>query len=166
MYKAPKPQYAIYATGAWNAHIINGDSARAIIEPNDTYLEKKVITAQIAAITSPTCQFNAKIVPTPDATDFPPVNFKKIDLLCPNITATAASTGKSPIPVKDFANNDAKTTGNAPLKASNKSVMKNHFLPITRLTFVAPVEPEPIVLMSSPVNVFTIIYPVGIEPII
>ena len=114
---------------------------------------------------NPTCQFNARIVPTPDATDFPPVKFKNIDLLCPRITATAAITGNKPIAVKLFANIAASITGKAPLKASSKSVMKNHFLPITLFTFVAPVEPEPIFLMSSFLNAFTIIYPVGIEPI-
>ena len=33
----------------------------------------------------------------PEATDLPPLNCKKIDLLCPIITATAAMTGARPI---------------------------------------------------------------------
>ena len=93
----------MYAIGALKAHMIKGDSARAIIEPTETYLVKNVTTAQIAAIINPTCQFSARIVPTPDATDFPPVNFKNTDLLCPKITAIAANTGKSPIPVNTVA---------------------------------------------------------------
>ena len=117
----------MYAIGALKAHIIKGDSARAIIEPTETYLVKNVTTAQIAAIINPTCQFSARIVPTPDATDFPPVNFKNIDLLCPKITAIAANTGKSPIPVKVLANNAASTTIRAPLKASSNKNIKNHF---------------------------------------
>ena len=95
----------------------------------------------------------------------PPVNFKNIDLLWPIITATAARTGKSPIPAKDDVKISARTTGSAPFIASRIITVKNHFLPITRFTFVAPVEPEPIVLMSFPVKSFTIIYPVGIDPI-
>ena len=47
---------------------------------------------------------------------------------------------------------------------SNRTI-KNHFVPMTLLTFVAPVEPEPTVLMSTPLKSFTTIYPVGIEPI-
>ncbi len=146
----------MYAKGALKIHIKSGEIASAIIEPTETYLVKKVITAQIAAIMSPTCQFRARIVPTPDATDFPPVNLRKIDLLCPKITAIAANTGNKPIDVNVFAKYAARTTGKAPLNASSKRVIKNHFLPMTLLTFVAPVEPEPIVLISCPVNAFTI----------
>ena len=58
-----------------------------------------------------------------------------------------------------------KITGKAPLNASNSITIKNHFFPIIRFTLVAPVEPEPNVLISCPVKSFTIIYPVGIEPI-
>ena len=67
--------------------------------------------------------------------------------------------------MKAEANIFANTTGKAPLNASKSKVIKNHFFPITLFTFVAPVEPEPIVLISCPVKAFTIIYPVGIEPI-
>ena len=61
----------------------------------------------MTAIISPACQLSASIVPTPDATDFPPVNLRNMDLECPRITAIAANTGRSPIPanvvVKIFA---------------------------------------------------------------
>ena len=53
----------------------------AIIDPTETYFVKYVIVPQTTASISPTCQFNARIVPIPDATDFPPLKFKKIDLL-------------------------------------------------------------------------------------
>ena len=69
------------------------------------------------------------MVPTPEATDFPPVNLRNTDLLCPKITATAANTGKRPMSVKVDANIFARITGKAPLNASRRSVMKNHFLP-------------------------------------
>lgn len=136
-----------------------------MMEPKETYLEKYVIIDQARAIISPTCQFSANIVPTPDATDFPPENLRKIDLLCPKITAIAHKTGINPMEVKLVANIFAKITGKAPLNASKSITVKNHLLPITLLTFVAPVEPEPLFLMSSPVKSFTIMYPVGIEPI-
>ena len=71
----------MYAIGALNAHIINGDKINAIIEPTETYLVKKVTIDHTSAMIKPTCQLSAKIVPTPDATDFPPVNLRKIDLL-------------------------------------------------------------------------------------
>ena len=70
------------------------------------------------------------------------------------ITATAAKTGASPIEDPAVTKNLAKITGNAPLKASSKRVVKNQFLPKTLLTFVAPVDPEPIVLKSCPVLLF------------
>ena len=76
---------------------MNGDNASAIIDPSDTYFEIYVIAAQIAAIIKPTCQLRANMVPTPDATDLPPVKFKKIDLECPNITAMDDTTGNNPI---------------------------------------------------------------------
>ena len=118
------------------------------MEPKETYFETYVITAQTAAIIKPTCQLSARIVPTPDATDLPPVNFKNIDLLCPIITATAASTGSKPIDTKDVAKSLVSTTGKAPFIASRIITVKNHFLPMTRFTLVAPVDPEPIVLIS------------------
>ena len=119
---------------------------------------------QITAMLNPTGNESAKIVPTPDATDFPPVKPKKIDLLCPIRTNAAAITAVMP----EFECKNgiyvAKSTGTAPFKASKSITIKNHFLPKTLLTFVAPVEPEPIFLISSPVLVLTIKYPVGIEP--
>lgn len=114
---------------------------------------------------NPTGNESAKIVPTPDATDFPPVKPKKIDLLCPIRTNAAAITAVMP----EFECKNgiyvAKSTGTAPFKASKSITIKNHFLPITRFTLVAPVEPLPTCLISCPVNPFTIKYPVGIEPI-
>ena len=73
------------------------------------------------------------------------------------MTAIAAITGASPRALPAVINNFASITGKAPLKASSKRVIKNHFLPKTLLTLVAPVDPEPIFLISSPVFVFTII---------
>ena len=57
-------------------------------------------------------------------------------------------------------------TGTAPLSASNNITVKNHFFPRTLFTLVAPVEPEPTVLISCPVFALTTKYPVGIDPII
>lgn len=158
-------QYAIYAAGECKKYIITGEIERAIIEPAETYFEKYVIVPQIAAIIKPATQLRARIVPTPDATDLPPLKFKKQDLLCPIITETAAITGIMPYKTLFPINRVVKITGNAPLKASNSKTMKNHFFPKTLLTFVAPVEPEPIVRRSCPERHFTTMYPVGIEPV-
>src|SRR5574344_46928 len=155
----------MYEIGAFKHHIIIGESPNATIDPNDTYFESHVTTPQTIAIIIPACQSSAINVPTPDATDFPPEKFKNTDLLCPKITKIAAITGKSPISTNAFPSIVAKITGKAPFIASNTITTKNHFLPMTRLTLVAPVEPEPIVLISCPVNSFTKIYPVGIDPI-
>lgn len=81
MYNAPNAQYAIYPAGCLNAHIKNGVQANAIMEPNDTYFDVQVIVPQIAAVISPTGRDKASIVPTPEATDFPPVKPKNTDLL-------------------------------------------------------------------------------------
>lgn len=124
-----------------------------------------MISAHTRAIVSPAAQFKAIIVPTPEATDFPPLNCRNTDLLCPRITAIEASTGANPTEAPADTKNLASNTGSAPLKASSKRTIKNQFLPSTLFTFVAPVEPEPIVLMSSPVFCLTTIYPVGIDPI-
>ena len=155
----------MYASGEPRKYIINGERASAIIEPTETYLVVYVIVPQITAIISPATQLRARIVPTPDATDFPPLNPKNIDLLCPIITNIEAITGAIPNFAPAWTKRDAKITGSAPLKASSKRTIKNHFLPSTLLTFVAPVEPEPIVLISCPVFDLTIKYPVDIEPI-
>ena len=87
----------------------------------------------------------------PEATDLPPLNDKNKDLLCPTITATAATTAAIPnsaLKVTKFA---ANITGKAPFKASRSKTVKKYFVPKTLLTLVAPVEPEPICLKSSPV---------------
>ena len=79
------------------------------------------------------------------------------------ITKSADITAK--IPYVSSKNILAKITGKAPFIASKIITIKNHFFPKTRLTLVAPVEPEPINLISWLVFIFTIKYPVGIEPI-
>ena len=71
----------MYAIGALNKYIKNGDISNAMIEPTETYFVVYVIIAQTRAITAPTIQSRASIVPTPDATDFPPLNPRKQDLL-------------------------------------------------------------------------------------
>ena len=71
----------MYAIGAWKKYIIKGEIINAIIEPTETYFVVYVIIAQTTAIIAPTIQFRARIVPTPEATDFPPWKFKKQDLL-------------------------------------------------------------------------------------
>ena len=71
----------MYATGEPKKYIINGDIASAIIEPTETYFVVYVIVPQISAIIKPAIQLSARIVPTPDATDFPPLNPKNTDLL-------------------------------------------------------------------------------------
>ena len=53
--------------------ISNGDSINAITEPKETYLVKRIINNQIAAQIQPTCGQIAINVPTPVATDLPPV---------------------------------------------------------------------------------------------
>ena len=142
--------------GFLKKYINIGEIQSAIIEPKETYLLIYVMIPQIKAIDSPTKGFKAKIVPTPEATDFPPLNWRNIGLEWPIITNIAAITGNSPIESEFNVKYLAKTTGNAPFKASKSITIKNHFLPKTLLTFVAPVEPEPTVLMSFPVFVFTI----------
>ena len=68
----------------------------AIIEPKDTNLLILTIDNHRIAKTIAHCQFRARIVPKPEATHFPPVNPKKIDLLSQIRTATADKTGIIP----------------------------------------------------------------------
>ena len=134
--------------GLLKQYIKTGESDNAIIEPSETYFEIYVITPQITAIDKPANIFKAKIVPTPDATDFPPLNCKNTGLECPTITKIDAITANSPIESKFKVEYFAIKTGVAPLRASKSITIKNHFLPKTLFTFVAPVEPEPIFLIS------------------
>ena len=116
----------------------------------------------------PAIQFKPKIVPTPDATDFPPEKPRNKDLLCPIITATETATGRI-CHERRILNLTSRyferRTGISPFIASRKRTIKNHFVPITLLTFVAPVLPEPVSLISMRLECLTIRYPVGIEPI-
>lgn len=121
---APKEQYIIYAIGACKKYIIKGESDNAIIDPTETYLVEYVIIPHTMAIINPAIQLRARIVPTPDATDFPPLNCKNIDLLCPIITAIAAIIGAIPMEVPTVANILAKITGKAPFKASRNITKK------------------------------------------
>ena len=83
--------------------------------------------AQITAIVNPTNIFKASIVPTPDATDFPPLNCKKIGLECPNITKIEAETARIPYVSAVYkAASFAKRTGTAPLITSRIKTIKNH----------------------------------------
>ena len=86
----------MYPIGCLNPHIRKGVRAKAIMEPSETYFENQVIVAQITAVMSPTGNDRARIVPTPDATDLPPVNPKNMDLLWPKSTPMAAITGVIP----------------------------------------------------------------------
>ena len=68
----------------FSKYIINmGVRDIAIIDPSETYFVKKVTIPQTTAVIIPTGNERASIVPTPVATDFPPVNPKNTDLLCP-----------------------------------------------------------------------------------
>ena len=62
-------------------NIMTGVVHIAMIELSETNFVAFVITIQTSPKTTPAFQFKAKIVPNPDATDFPPVKPKKIDLL-------------------------------------------------------------------------------------
>ena len=87
----------MYAIGCLNKYIKTGESASAIIDPNETYFEIYVIIDHIIAIIIPTGKQSARIVPTPEATDLPPLKFKNTGLLCPSKTAMALRTGAKPI---------------------------------------------------------------------
>ena len=79
------------------------------------------------------------IVPAPEATDFPPVKFKKIDLLCPKIMAIPTRGAKPEKRPNFTAIIFVIATGIMPLNPSSNIVAIKPFKPRTRFTFVAPV---------------------------
>ena len=74
-----------YQTGNTNnatvLNLITENDSEYLAIIKDTYLENQVIVPQTAAVIKPTGKDNASIVPTPDATDFPPVKPKNKERL-------------------------------------------------------------------------------------
>ena len=114
------------------------------------------------ARTSISCHNDIPIITPMDvATPLPPLNLKKIDQLWPTINSSAA------IELNQFStlNNTKKKAGIRPLnRKSNNPTAMAYFLPTILSTLDAPTFPEPLFVMSCPLEKSTHIYAVGKEP--
>src|SRR6185437_2853351 len=99
-------------------------------------------------------------IPTPVATPLPPRNPNHTGKMCPTSAAIAAAAITQSSPVNAFA----ISTAAAPFAASSSNVNTPAIFPALRETFVAPVPPEPVSLISAPILPRTIKYPNGIDP--
>ena len=138
---------------------IDSFSKKYLKEITDTAKESKKIIIHVRPKTKPYIKFTLKRIPTYVATPFPPLNFNQIGKTCPKKTIKAERCKYSE------KNCCVITTGTYPLRISNiRVVAAKYLLPVLR-TFVAPILPEPIFLISwSPKNLVKI-NPKGIEPL-
>ena len=74
-------QYQTYHDEALHIHKTIGAITKATIEPTETYLKIWTIIAHIINTITPENQLSANSIPNPIETDFPPLPFKKHDLL-------------------------------------------------------------------------------------
>ena len=95
-----------------------------------------------------------------EATPFPPLNFIQTGKICPIIESAPIIIPFS-IPKKIYA----KNVGKKVLKKSRNKVNAANFLPNNLLTLVAPIFPDPNLLMSFFFKNLNIKYPNGIDPI-
>ncbi len=132
----------------------------ANIDDSDEYLNIKAVTNQTKMNRINNCVDRAPNIPKYVATPFPPLNFSHKGKICPKNTISAerfVNSGKYLIVI---------ITGIYPLRTSRHNVEKAKILfPVLR-TFVVPILPEPIFLMSLLWNIFVNIRPKGIEPLI
>ena len=109
---------------------------------------------------SPTFQERAKNIPNPVATAFPPLPLSHIGQICPEIADIPALTSINPWSLNYWA----IFTAIRPFPTSIINTKSAGHLPTFLKTFVAPVDPEPIVLRSIFLRYFPIKKPVGIDP--
>lgn len=151
------------ATGTTNTLRSNtntGIITAAIIEPSDTYRVNKTMLTKMTPAHSNAIGASTRKAPTPVATPLPPRNPSHTGKTWPTITAIAAAVNIHSSPLTLAAINTAA----APFNASSTSVKIPAALPARRETFVAPVPPDPVCLISAPTCLRTIKYPNGIEP--
>ena len=81
------------------------------------------------------------------ATPLPPLNFKNIGQLCPQMHNIAETIYMELVGLRT---NLARNSGKKPFKKSRTKTRIPHFFPTTLTTLVAPMLPEPNFLMSIP----------------
>ncbi len=137
-----------------------GKEIAPIIEDNETYLVIPKTKKKITAANKIAPGTNTINTPTVVATAFPPLNFIKIEKLCPKIAQIPTK-----ITLIDESNNIvAIKVGIAPLDISKINVKIPNLAPKTLAAFVEPVFLLPCSLTSIPLNTFPIQRAFGILP--
>ena len=130
----------------------------ANIEANEEYLNIKAITNQANINNKKDCIDKAPSIPKNVATPLPPLNFNQNGKIWPKKTIRAERF------IKSGKYLTVIITGTNPFMISKTKVRIARILfPVLR-TFVAPIFPEPIVLMSCFIKVLVNINPNGIDP--
>ena len=131
----------------------------ANIEEMEEYLNIKATAIQVNINSKLNWIDNANNIPRYVATPLPPLNFNQIGKTCPkkaNRDDNWISSGKYCIVID---------TGIKPFKISNISVVRaKNLLPVLR-TFVAPIFPDPIFLISFLKKILVNNKPKGIDPL-
>lgn len=145
------------------SQIRSGIVEAATIEPSETYRVANTISRKTIPEAPKASGASTRKTPTPVATPLPPRNPNQTGNIWPMTTKTAAAATqraleseaaleKTGMPRIDRANNTAAV----PLQASSNNVKTPAPLPARRETFVAPVPPDPVSLMSAPESARTI----------
>lgn len=105
----------------------------------------------------------ARNMPNPVETPLPPLNPKKGEYICPSRTARERMIRKRSWYCMGICL--AINKGKNPFDISSRRVITPHLIPSSRVTFVAPIFPLPLLVMSIPAVRRPITSPKGIAPI-
>ena len=138
------------------------DTIKTVNDPNiedkEEYLKIRETTNQEKINKKLNWSDKANNIPRYVATPFPPLNLSQIGKRCPknaNRDDKWINSGKCC---------EVIITAKYPFETSNKRVVKAKYLfPVLR-TFVAPIFPDPIFLISTLLKIFVNISPKGTEP--
>ena len=128
------------------------------IDDKEEYLNIRLTTNHVKIKRKLNSNDMANSIPRYVATPLPPLNFNQIGKTCPKKVMMQDNWVNSGKYFKEII------TGTYPFNTSNKSVIAaSNLFPVLR-TFVAPILPEPIFLISKFPKVFDKIKPKGIDP--
>lgn len=142
-----------------------GTIKAAVRAASEEYLNVKAIINQTAKTTTATGQQVTIKNPKLDATPLPPLNLSHIGKLCPRTPHAPAIKEALTLTASELLTSIPAIVAAIPaLKTSQRTVISANVLFPVRKTFVAPIFPEPIFLISPYPVTLVKISPKGIEP--
>ena len=142
-----------------NIHSQNGPVNAALSDATEENRVRNARQSHVAHAAAPASKDNPSNAPRKVATPLPPLNLSQTGNRCPKKAETPATCAAS-LPKC----NDAINTGARPLHESNISVAAAADLLPVLSTFVVPMFPDPVCLMSPSPRTLVITNPNAIDP--